>query len=296
MLAGLVKDAPLDVQHQALTGAREELDLVLGGLVGAQQPVLLVAARAIHGRGQDVVQPQHHPGTCGLENPLGARAGMDVAGQHRIGVGEDGLCLIGEDDLGLRAALADEVAVILHVIHAGELMLVLAEQLAVLLERQHVGIGVDALFVDLVQADQLVAHLVGGIGEHQHHLLAALGDAAQADGKSIARQYGEDDAHRAAAQLFPDVLRDVVHGGVVALRAGDDGLGDGDDVAIAKRKTLGLRGLQHAVGDDGGQVVPLADDGAADAAGHRAHSAFIVAHGRSFPFLSLSAKITHTSF
>ena len=56
MLAGLGEHLGLDGLHQVLAGAGEQLHLVLGGLVGAQQAVGLVAAAAVDGGGHDVVQ------------------------------------------------------------------------------------------------------------------------------------------------------------------------------------------------------------------------------------------------
>ena len=191
---------------------------------------------------------------------------MDVAGQHAVRIVKDGLRLVGKDDLRLGAHLADQVAVVLHVVHACELMLVHAEQLAVFFQRKHVGIGVHARRVDLVEGYQLVAHLVGGVAEHQHDLLRALGDAAQADGEAVAGQDGEDHADGLSAQLGFYVRRHVVHGGVVALRPRHDGFRHGDDVAVAQLKALAFRRFQHAFRHDLRDVVSLADDGAADAA------------------------------
>ena len=189
---------------------------------------------------------------------------MNIAVQYAIGVVENGLCLVGEDDLDLGTALADEVAVVLHVVHTGELVLVLTEQLAVLLQREDVGIGVDTCGVDLIQAHKLVTDLVRGVREHQDDLLAALCDTAQADREAVTGKDGENDTHGATAQLGLDIGGDIVHRAVVALCTSHDGLGDGNDVAVAELKALGCGSLQHAIGYDGGQIVTLADDGATD--------------------------------
>ena len=58
---------------------------------------------------------------------------MDIAVENAIGVVQNGLGLIGEDDLALGTALTDQVAVILHVVHTGELVLVLTEELTLIL-------------------------------------------------------------------------------------------------------------------------------------------------------------------
>ena len=157
-------------------------------------------------------------------------------------------------------------------------MPVYAEQLTVFRLRQHVGIGVHARGVDLIQADQLVAHLVGGVAEHQHDFFGALGDAPQADGKAVAGEDGEDHADCTAAQLRFHVRRDIVHGGVVALGPGYHGFRHGDHVPVTQGKALAFGGFQHAVRHDLRNVVSLTDDGAADAAGTGADSSFFGVH------------------
>ena len=207
----------------------------------------------------------------GEEAALRARAGMDIAGDDVLRVVEDRARVVREHELDLGAAGADQIAVELDVVHAGERVLFITEQLAVLLKRQHVAHGIDALLVQQILVEEMVAHLVGGVAELQHDLLRAHRDAAQADREAVAAQDREHDADGAAAELGADVRRDVLHGGVVALRAGHDGLGHGDHVAVAHGKAeavLRRRGLQHAVDHDLSQIVALADDRRADASGN----------------------------
>ena len=274
-LSGFFPKALLDLVHQRPAVPGEQLDLVLGGLVGAQQAVVRVEAAAVHRGGHDLVQAEHPPGAGGSQQAAGAGAGMDVTMQHILGVVQNGAAVVGKDDLRLGAALPDEAFVIFHIVHAGEGMLFIAEQLPVPLQGQHIAVGVDALFVQRVQAHQVVAHLVRGIAQHQHHLFGAPGDAPQADGEAVAAEDGENDAHRPAAQLGADIPGDVVHSGIVALGTGHDGLGHGDDVAVANGKAVLRGGLQHGIGDDLGQIIAAADDGRADAPGnstdHTAH-------------------------
>ena len=49
--------------------------------------------------------------------------------------------------------------------------------------------------------DRVIAHFIGRIAEHQHDLLRAAGDAAQADGKPVPAQNREDDADGLSAQM-----------------------------------------------------------------------------------------------
>ena len=190
---------------------------------------------------------------------------MDIAGQHLLGVGQDGTGVVGQDDFHLCAAVPDEVAVVLDVVHAGEGVLVLAKEFPIPLQGQHVAVGVDARFVQLIQGHQAVAHFVAGVAEHEDDLVRTLSDAPQADGKAVAGEDGQDDADGAGAELGTHVGGDVVHGGVVALRAGHHGLGDRDDVLIPQLEALLFGRFQHTGDYDIGQVVPLADDRAANA-------------------------------
>ena len=178
MLAGRLQDTGLNVQHQRATLTREQLNLVLGRLVGSEQSVLLVVAASVDRGGQDIVQPADQPRTRIAQDTLGTRPGMDVAGQHGIGVVQDRARLIGEHDLYVSTGVTDQIGVITYVIHARELMRIGAEQLTIALQRQNVGVGVNARRVNLIPSDQLVPDLVRGIGKHQHDLTATLGDAA----------------------------------------------------------------------------------------------------------------------
>ena len=84
------------------------------------------------------------------------------------------------------------------------------------------------------------------------------------------------------AALGPDILRNVPDGGVIPLGTGDNGFGDGNDIPVPQGETVLLRGQQDALRDDGGQVVSLADDGAADSTGYGTDSSDILIHMDEF--------------
>ena len=179
--------------------------------------------------------------------PAGALARVYVAAEHAGCVADDGLRPVGEEDLGLRPLFFDDVPVVIDIVNAREGVHPHAERLAVLLEREHVAVGVDAALVQRVHVEEVVAHLIGGIGEHEHDLFRPAGDAAQADGEAVAGEDGEHDAHRAAAELGAHIRRDVVHRGVVAVRPGHDALRHGDDVAVVQLKAVLGHGALHTV-------------------------------------------------
>ena len=150
----------------------------------------------------------------------------------------------------------------------------LAEQLAIARLGQHVGIGIDTLFIEKILADQMIAHLIGGIGEHQHNFLCAPGDAPQADGEAVAAQDREDDADGSVAEFFPHIGGNVVHRSIVPLGAGHYRLGDGDNIPLAGRKALGLLRLEHGVHHNLGEIIALTNNRGPDAPRNGANLTF----------------------
>ena len=126
-------------------------------------------------------------------------------------------------------------------------------------------VRVHAAVVHRVLVEEVVADLVGGVGEHEHDLFGAAGYAAQADGKAVAGENGKDDSDGLSAQFGADVGGYVVHRGVVAVGAGDDALGHRDDVPLVQLEALGFhRGLDR-VSRELDYVVSLAYDRSTDA-------------------------------
>ncbi len=278
MLAGGLQDLLLNGEDEALAVFREQFHPLLGRLVGTEQAVRLVVAGAVAGRVHDVVETADRFGTCLEEDLLGAGSRVDVAVQDMVGVVEDGFGVVRKDDLDLRAFLVDEVRIIIDIVDAGELMLVHAEVGPVLFQRKNVRVGVDVGRVELVEGQQAVADFVRRVGQHQDDLFAAPCDAAKADRETVPGQDREDDADGLSAEFFPDVVRNVVDGAVVALCASHDGLGHGDDVPVTKLEALELGGLQNTGRDDLGEVVPFPDDRHTDTAHHGTDSSFIFFH------------------
>lgn len=124
---------------------REQLNGLLGCLVGAQQAETIVVARTVDACGHNVVQGADNLCASLLQQTLGACAGVDVAGQNIPRVLQNGTRVVCEDDLSLSAGRLDELLVVVNVVNAGEYVGLVAEQLAVLLLGQDIGPGVYTL-------------------------------------------------------------------------------------------------------------------------------------------------------
>ena len=145
VLAGRIEYALLNLEHEVAALAREELDLILGRLVRAEQSVFFIAAAAVHRSVHYLVKTAYDLRAGFEQNALSALAGVNVAVDDVVGVAKYSLRLICEDNLNLRAAGFDEIAVVFDIVDAGELMYRLAEQLAVTLKREYVAVLFDFL-------------------------------------------------------------------------------------------------------------------------------------------------------
>ena len=203
---------------------------------------------------------------------------MNVAVDDMIGIGKNCLDLICKDDLHLSAAGADQIAVVFHVVNACKFVLVRAEQLTVTLQREDVAVRIDAGSIDLVQAYQLVTHLVGGVAEHQDDLLGAHSDSTQTNCKAVAGEDGENHTNGSSAQFCLYIGGNAFYRCIISLCSCNDRLGDGNDVSVADFESLVLCCLQNAVRYNGCEIVTLADDGASNSSGNRPDSACIVLH------------------
>lgn len=95
-LTGLFKHELLHTLNEFLAVDREQLNGVLGSLIGTQQTAEIVVAAAVYGCGEDVVKAVDGLGTVLLEQALCAGSGVDIAAQHILGVVEDGRGLVCE--------------------------------------------------------------------------------------------------------------------------------------------------------------------------------------------------------
>ena len=145
------------------------------------------------------------------------------------------------------------------------------EQLMEALFSEHIGPGVDALFVQSIQIHQVISHFIGRIAEHEHNLFGAHGNALEAHGKTVTAEDGENHTHGLPAEFALDVLGDLLHGNIVALGPGYHRFGHGDDILVMNLEAAAFRSAEHAVHYDLADVVPFPDNGGTDAPGNGSH-------------------------
>ena len=223
---------------------------------------------------EDIIQTADLFRAGAPQQPLGAGSGVDIAGKHIFGIVQNHPGIIGEDDLYISTLFPNQVGIVLHIVHQCKGMQILTEQLAVALQRQYIRIGIDLGLIQLVQRNQLIAHFIRRIAEHQNHLLGASGDTPQADSKPVPGQNGEDHADRLAAQLSADILGNGIYAGVVALSTGHHRFGDRHHIPVAHGIAFAFGCLQHALHNNIYQIITLPDNGAANASGYSSDFSF----------------------
>ena len=282
MLSGSFKELLLDSIYNRLAITGEELYLIFRRLVRAQETVVGVESGAVYGSVEDLVETENNLGTCSLEDALCACTCVDITAEHVLCVGEDRLCIVCKNDLCLSTAFADEALVVCNVVNTGKGVLLVAKQFAILCKSEHVAIGIYALFVNGIKAYKMVSNLVRGVGEHQNDLFCTLCNAAQADGKTVAAEDGENNTNGLAAEFIFDVSSDIVNGCIVALSASNNCLGHSNDVSVAEGNTFNARSLQNGSGNDIHNVVAVSNNGSSYSA---RNSAEHTTHKKTTPFI-----------
>ena len=115
MLSGFLQKGALNFLHQAAAVPGEQFHRILGGFIGAQKAIVFIAAAAVYRRAEDIVQAQNTLRAVLPQNSLGARPGMDIAGEHVFSVLQNGAAVVGKDNFHLCPGLTDHIAVILHI-------------------------------------------------------------------------------------------------------------------------------------------------------------------------------------
>ena len=197
--------------------------------------------------------------------------GMDIAAKNLFGIVQNGAAVVGQNDLHLTATALDQLFVIGDVVHPGKGVAGRPEQLMKTLFGEHIGPGIDSLFIQCVQIHQMISHFIGRIAEHKYDFFGAHGDALEAHGKTVAAEDGENHAHGLSAEFALHILGDLLHGGIVALGPGYHRFGHGDDILVMNLKAAAFRSAEHAVHYDLADVVPFPDDGGPNAPGNGSH-------------------------
>ena len=135
-----------------------------------------------------------------------------------------------------------------------------AKQLTIFFFGQHIAVGINIVLIHHIPVDQVVAHFVRGITEHQNDFLATGSNAAQADRKAVTAQNGEDNAYSFATQFCANVLCNIFDTYIVALSACNDRLGHSNDIPVAGGYTIDANSIQNRTGNDFGQVIALTNN------------------------------------
>ncbi len=189
-------------------------------------------------------------------------------------MGQDGGGVVAQQNLALGPLPFDDGGVEIDVIHPGKGMEDGAELFPELLPRKGIPVGVHPGLIQGLLAHQVVAHLVGGVGEEEDNFFRPPGKAPQQDGKAVAAEDGEHHPDGLPPQLPADVGGDLVHRGVVPLGAGHHRLGDRHHILFPNGDVLPLEGRHHGIRHNGGQVVPLPDNGGPDPPHHSTKHSF----------------------
>ncbi len=157
-----------------------------------------------------------------FQDAFGAISGVDVAGQHLVGVVEDGLWIVGKNDFYLSAAFTNQLGVKFNIVYTGEWVQHLAEQLAVFCFGQHVAPWVDALFVEQLLVDEVVADLVSRKAEHQNDLFRAAQCPLRQTEKRLRLRIGKMTPMVSPPSFVFDIGSDVIDVRIVSLCACND--------------------------------------------------------------------------
>ena len=207
---------------------------------------------------------------------------MNITGDDGIGVVQNGLHAVGKNHFYLGAGFPDKAGIVLHIVHASKRMDHRAELGTEALQGKNIGPGINALFIQAVHADEMVAHFIGRIAEHKDDLLAARGNAGKQHGETVAAENGEGNANGLAAGAGLYIGCDLFHCGIVALGTGHYRFSNGDNIFIVRLHTVFFQGLQDGIHSALYYIIAFPEDGGAypanDSTKHSAHGFFSFYH------------------
>ena len=86
----------------------------------------------------------------------------------------------------------------------------------------------------------MVSNLIGRVGQHENNLFSTHCNTAQADCKTVAGKNWENNTDSLPAQFCADVGCNIFNGCIVVLSAGNNSLGDSNNIMILQGKALGF--------------------------------------------------------
>ena len=175
---------------------------------------------------------------------------MDVGADHLVCVVKDLARVVGKDDLSFGSFFLYELFIIIYIVYVSESVPGFSEQAFKFLLSQHILIRVYALFIEKINVQQVVAHFVAGIAEHEDDLLCTFGHASEADGKSVPAENRENNSDGFSAQFSFHIGSQLVGSRIVGLGSCQDGFGHCENIFGADLKiTVIYTGHQSVYGD-----------------------------------------------
>ena len=156
----------MNILYNVLAFSGEQLDLVFGGFVGAQQTISGIVAAAINRSIHNVIQTANNFSTSCLQNTFSSYTSMNIAGKNAISVVQDSFSLVSKNNLNLSTCFFNQVCIIFYIVNTSEFVLVFAKQLTIFFQCQYIAVRIDACFIQLVIGQQCITNLVARIAEH----------------------------------------------------------------------------------------------------------------------------------
>ena len=125
---------------------------------------------------------------------------------------------------------------------------------------QDIGIRIHILVIHDFSIEQMIADFIGRVAQHEIDLLCASGDTAQNNRETVAAGDREYNTDILSAEFFSDIFRDVIDGAVVALASGNDGLRNGENIAVTDGEFSAFSSFENSFNDDGFQIITGFDD------------------------------------
>ena len=281
LFAGLFQQICLYAIDEFLAVDREQLDRILGCLVGSQDAVIRIVAGAIDRCGHQFIHAEDALAACFQNEAFRPLAGVDIGTDDIFRVFHDTTWVVCEDNLSFCAFFFNQLLVIVDIVNVGECMLGLAEHSLKLCLCQQGGVWIHAVFIKQIKIEKVIADLVARITQHQNDLLAALSDSSQTDCESVTGKDRENYANCATTQFIPDICSQLICCCVVPFGTCQDRFRDCEDIFSADGKLACVDAVHYGIDHDFAEVITIFYDGRSQTSCNSSNSSF---HG-VFSFL-----------